>query len=69
MVPLIIPTEAIRLCGDIKVTYDQQLVVDSYPTLAIDNLQEKMTGGTLFSKPDLSQASSQVKSAEEPKTL
>ena len=54
-----------RLCGDFKVTVNPQLVVNTYPLPTLDDLQEKMNGGCLFSKLDLSKAYSQIPLHEE----
>jgi len=64
VVPVIKPTGAIRLCGDFKVTLNPHLISDTYPMPSIDDLQEKMSGGTVFSKLDLSRAFSQIKICE-----
>jgi len=61
VVPVIKPNGTIRLCGDFKVTLNPYLVTDTYPMPSIDDLQEKMSGGTLFSKLDLSRAFAQIK--------
>lgn len=67
VVPVIKPSGAIRLCGDFKVTLNPHLVTDTYPMPAIDDLQEKMSGGTIFSKLDLSRAFSQISIDEQSK--
>lgn len=67
VVPVIKPSGKIRLCGDFKVTLNPHLATDTYPMPSVDDLQEKMSGGTLFSKLDLSRAFAQIKLAEESK--
>jgi len=67
VVPVIKPNGAVRLCGDFKVTLNPHLVTDTYPMPSIDDLQEKMSGGTLFSKLDLSRAFSQINITEHSK--
>lgn len=60
VVPVIKPDGSVRLCGDYKVTLNPYLIVDKYPMPSIDDLQEKMNGGTLFTKLDLSRAFAQI---------
>lgn len=67
VVPVIKPSGAIRLCGDFKVTLNPHLVTDTYPMPSIDDLQEKMSEGTIFSKLDLSRAFAQIKITEQSK--
>ncbi|XP_032240284.2 uncharacterized protein K02A2.6 [Nematostella vectensis] len=60
VVPLVKKSGGIRLCGDFKVTLNPELVADSYPLPTLDDLQEKMNGGSFFSKLDLTKAYSQI---------
>ena len=69
VVPVVKPTGAIHLRGNFKVTLKPKLVVDLYPMPSIEDLQEQMSGGTLFSKLDLSWAFSQIKLADDSKPL
>ena len=68
VVPVIKPDGSIRLCGDYKATLNAQLIVDTYPMPSIDDLQEKLNGGILFSKLDLSRAFTQIELEEVSKT-
>ena len=67
VVPVIKPSCKIRLCGDFKVTLNPHLTTDTYPMPSVDDLNEKMSGGTLFSKLDLSRDFAQIKLAEKPR--
>ena len=60
VVPVIKKSGSVPPCGDFKVTINPELIVDTYPLPTIDDLQEKMNGGTLFSKLDLTKAYSQI---------
>ncbi|XP_048579360.1 uncharacterized protein K02A2.6 [Nematostella vectensis] len=60
VVPVVKKSGGIRLCGDFKVTLNPELVADSYPLPTLDDLQEKMNGGSFFSKLDLTKAYSQI---------
>lgn len=46
----------IRLCGDYKVTLNKNLLMDEHPLLTIEELFASMSGGTKFSKLDLTRA-------------
>ncbi len=60
LVPVVKKSGGVRLCGDFKVTINPELVADSYPLPTLDDLQEKMNGGSVFSKLDLTKAYSQI---------
>ena len=50
----------IRICGDYKVTVNQELEVDQYPLSKPDDLFATLAGGKKFTKLDLSQAYQQL---------
>lgn len=50
----------IRICGDYKVTVNQELEVDQYPLPKPDDLFATLAGGKKFTKLDLSQAYQQL---------
>ena len=60
VVPVVKTSGSVRLCGDYKVTVNPELVADTYPLPTLDDLQEKMNGGVIFSKLDLAKAYSQI---------
>ena len=60
VVPVIKPSGKLRLCGDFKVTVNKVAVLDRYPLPRIDELFANLSGGTKFSKLDLSQAYHQI---------
>ena len=59
--------KTVRICGDFKMTVNQASRLDKYPILKIEDLFAKMSGGTKFTKLDLSQAYQQVRLDEESK--
>ncbi|CAM1303802.1 Uncharacterised protein r2_g1367 [Pycnogonum litorale] len=50
------PSDAVRLCGDYRVTINQVARADKYPLPLIDELYGKLAGGAIFTKLDLSHA-------------
>ena len=56
-----------RICGDYKVTINQALSVEEYPLPTPEELFSTLSGGTVFSKLDLSQAYLQVPMDEKSK--
>ena len=58
---------SVRICGDYKVTINPVIENDTYPIPTVDEVFEKMQGGKLFSKIDLTQAYLQVELDEESK--
>ena len=50
----------IRICGDYKVTINQASRMDYYPLPRVDDLFAALSGGTIFSKLDLSHAYQQI---------
>jgi len=61
VVTVIKSTGAIILCGDFKVTLNPILVIDSYSIPSFHELQEKMSGNTLFLKLDLFKVFAHIK--------
>ena len=49
-----------RICGDYKVTINQNLAVDQYPLPGDEELFATMAGGKIFTKLNLAQAYLQV---------
>jgi len=60
IVPVLKPTGAVRICGDYKVTINQDLEVPQYPLPIPEDLFSKLNGGQKFTKLDLSHAYQQV---------
>ena len=56
VVPVLKPDGSVRVCGDYKVTVNEVLHLDNYPTPCTDDLHTKLTGGQFFTKLDLSHA-------------
>lgn len=56
IVPVIKPTEDIRICGDYSVTINKILVDFKYPLPRIDEIFASLQGGQHFTKLDLSNA-------------
>ena len=58
--PLIVPMlksyGSIRICGDLKVTANPHLNVDSYPLPIIDSMLATTAGGSKFTKIDFKTA-------------
>ena len=48
--------KTVRICGDFKMTVNQASRLDKYPIPKTEDLFAKMSGGTKFTKLDLSQA-------------
>ena len=59
--------KTVRICGDFKMTVNQASRLDKYPIPIIEDLFAKMSGGTKFTKLDLSQVYQQVRLDEESK--
>ena len=58
---------SVRVCGDFKVTINQQLEVDEYPLPRIDDIYASLSGGKQFSVLDLRQAYLQMEVDERSK--
>ncbi|CAC5423249.1 Uncharacterized protein K02A2.6 [Mytilus coruscus] len=67
IVPVVKKSGGVRICGDFKVTINQQLQVDQYPLPRIDDIFAPLSGGEKFSKIDLRQAYLQLEMNEESK--
>ena len=67
VVPVLKANGKIRLCGDYKVTINKVAQIDVYPLPHIYDLFAALTGGTVFSKLDLSNAYEQITLDEESK--
>ena len=60
IVPVIKENGDIRICGDFKVTVNPVALPDKYPLPRVEELFAKVSGGTLFTKLDLSNAYQQL---------
>ena len=56
IVPIVKPDGSIRICGDFKVTVNQNAQVETYPLPRINDLLMTLSGGKLFSKLDVAHA-------------
>ena len=68
--PIVTPMKrdnTVRICGDLKVTVNSQLDIDSYPLPRIDDIFARLSGGRQFSVLDLKQAYLQMKLEEDSK--
>ena len=55
-VPIVRPNGDLRICGDYSLTINNFSVMEQYPIPSIEELLSKLSGGTRFTKIDLSQA-------------
>ena len=55
----------VRICGDYKVTINKVAKLDGYPLPRIDDIFSRLSGGTVFSKLDLTSAYQQIELDEE----
>lgn len=72
IVPVLKKNGEVRLCGDYKVTLNQNLKMERYVLPRIEDLFEKLSGGVIFSKIDLTSAYQQIlldKSSQELTTI
>lgn len=53
IVPVFKSNDAIRICGDFKLTVNPQIVLDGYPLHTIDDIFFALRGGISFSELDL----------------
>ena len=60
---------SVRLCGDYKLTVNQEALMDTYPLPRIEDPFALLAGGTVFSKLDLAHAYLQIPLDEESKKL
>ena len=54
--PVMKPDKSIRICGDFKLTINRVAQLDRYPIPKVEDLFSTLSGGTSFTKLDLSQA-------------
>ena len=59
-VPIVKPNGDLRICGDYSVTINKFSVMEQYPIPGLEELLSKLSGGTRFTKIDLSQAYHQL---------
>ena len=59
-VPIVKPNSDLRICGDHSVTINKFSVIEQYPIPSLEELLSKLSGGTRFTKLDLSQAYHQL---------
>ena len=55
IVPVVKPNGQIRICGDFKVTVNQALEVDKYPSSRVEDVFANLLPGQKFTKLDLRQ--------------
>ena len=60
VVPVLKPNGTVRLCGDYKLTVNRAARLDTYPIPTLDDLFSRLSGGSVFSKLDMSQAYAQL---------
>ena len=60
IVPVMKPDKSIRICGDFKLTINKVAQLDRYPIPKVEDLFSTLSGGTSFTKLDLSQAYQQL---------
>ena len=65
IVPVLKRDGSIRICGDYKVTANRVARLDKYPLPRIEDLFASLSGGTCFSKLDLSHAYQQIELEKE----
>lgn len=69
IVPVLKKNGEVRICGDFKVSVNPNLYINKYPIPKIETIFSCLSGGTLFSKIDLSQAYAQIELDEDSKTI
>lgn len=60
IVPILKKNGEIRICGDYKITVNKAARVDKYPIPNVEDLFSKLSGGSHYSKLDLSHAYQQI---------
>ncbi|UYV64544.1 K02A2.6-like, partial [Cordylochernes scorpioides] len=65
IVPVLKSDQAIRICGDFKITANQALKVDQYPLHKAEDIFAALAGGDKFSKIDLRDAYNQLELDDE----
>ena len=65
VVPVLKPDGTVRICGDYKVTVNQESRLEQYPIPRLEDLLVKLGSGSVFSKLDMSHAYNQLVLDEE----
>ncbi|XP_041651122.1 uncharacterized protein K02A2.6-like [Cheilinus undulatus] len=65
VVPILKPTGSVRLCGDYKLTVNTVSSLEQYPIPRVEDLFAALSGGTQFTKLDMSHAYQQILMDEE----
>lgn len=65
--PIVKSDGSIRLCGDYKVTINQDMLIHQYPLPKVNHLIASLDGGVYFTKIDLKESYTQVLLSEESK--
>ena len=69
IVPILKPEKSVRICGDYKLTVNQNAIIGNYPIPKNEDVFATLAGGVKFSKLDLSHAYQQVLVDEESREL
>ena len=69
IVPVLKRDGSVRICGDYKVTVNQEAKPDSHPLPKIDDMFTALTGGKVFTKLDLAHAYQQIPLGDASKKL
>ena len=69
IVPVLKSDGSVRICGDFKVSLNQELQVDKYPMPNIQDISVNLANGQKFSKIDLRQAYLQLECEDDSKQL
>ena len=56
IVPVIKTDGTVRICGDYKLTVNKELEKDVYPLPRVEDLFSSLSGGTFFTKLDMTHA-------------
>lgn len=60
IVPVVKSDQSIRICGDYRLTVNKAARMDTYPIPKFEDLRNRIAGGKIFSKLDMSQAYAQL---------
>lgn len=63
------PDGSLRICGNYKLTVNPEIISDWYPLPSLEELFASLSGATIFSKLDLSDAYHQVELDDDAKKL